>query len=341
MNNKNNLVVEKSEHEYKIGENDTVFRTDLGKYSKITFVANPNKNNNIKKINKYQYIDLRTGKIKQYNLDKPTSKSDVNRKLKKYEEIVLYNFAGGASELFVTLGYKATITDIAVIKGDYDRFLYNLKQDYKDIDCIALFEQNGNWSWHTHIFIKNNKHKKLFIERAKLIEYWGNENVYVMPNKNTFQTLGHSKDKRDDRLERFMYFPKGEKIYHRTKGIKTPIKEKMTFKNCPEFNSNNHTKVSNKTYHITNPSNDKVVNTIATDMYRQNLNKQASIKESIERTTNDNETSITPPAPASASVSAPSAVAPPPKELTEKERKIREMIERQNQPNNRIFWEFI
>lgn len=335
MNNKNNFIIEKSKYEYKINENDTVFRTDLGKYSKITFVANSSTNITIKKLSKHKYLDLKTNKIKQYNLNKPTSKADVNRKLKKYEELVLYNFSGGASELFVTLGYKATITDIAVIKADYDRFLNNLRRDYKDIDCIALFEQNGNWSWHTHIFIKNNNHKKLFIARNDLIKYWGNENVYVMQNINTFQTLGHSKDKRNDRLERFMYFPKGEKIYHRTKGIKTPIKEKMTFKECPEFNSNNHTKLSNKTYHITNSSNDKVVNTIATDMYRQNSNKQASIKESIGLTINDNETFTTPPA------SVPSAVAPPPKELTEKEIKIREMIERQNQPGNRIFWEFI
>ena len=91
-----------------------------------------------------------------------------------------------------------------------------------------------------------------------------------MPNKNTFQTLGHSKDKRDERLERFTHFPKGEKMYNRSKGIKTPTMKTLTFKECPEYNSDNHTKVSNKTYKVRNKENDKVVDTIITEMYKQN-----------------------------------------------------------------------
>lgn len=269
MSDENNLVIEKSEYSHQINDNDEVIRTDLGRYSKITFVSNPNKGNSIRKINKYEYVDLSTSEIKQYNLDKPTSKSDVNRKLKKYEEIVLYNFTGGASELFVTLTCRENITDIQVIKQYYNDFLDNIKQDYQDLDYIALFEQTEKWCWHIHLFLKNNKHKKLFIQHYKLLEYWGQGAVYVMQNKNTFQTLGHSKEKRNDKLERFTHFPKGEKLYHRSKGIKTPTKEKMNYKDCLEFNSDNYKMVSNKTYQIRNPENNKVVNTIATEMYKQ------------------------------------------------------------------------
>lgn len=288
MNDKNNLVIEKSEYSHYINDNDTVYHTDLGKYSKITFVSNPNKTVSIRRINKYEYLDLNTGEIKQYNLDNPTSKSDVKRKLKKYEELVLFNFTGGASELFITLNCENNITDIADIKKMYNNFLDNLKKDYKDLDYIALFQQNSNWWWHIHLFIKNNQHKKLYIEREDLMQYWGSKNVYVMPNKNTFQTLRHSKDKRDDQLERDIYFPKGEKMYHRSKGIKTPKKEKMTYKDCLEYNSVNHTRVSNKTYQIRNPENNKVVNTISTEFY-----KQVSIttdKQHQETRSNDNET---------------------------------------------------
>lgn len=272
MNSKSNFVIEKSDYAHKINESDTVYRTGLGKYSKITFVSNPNKKVTIIKLNKYQYFDTRDNKIKYYNQDKPTSKSDVNRKLKKYEELVLANFTGGASELFITLNCENDITDIADIKQMYNNFLDNLKKDYKDLDYIALFQQNSNWCWHIHLFIKNNQHKKLYIEREKLIKYWGNKNVYVMPNINTFQTLGHSKDKRDDQVERYRHFPKGEKMYHKSKGIKIPKKVQMQFKNCPEYNSANHTKVSSKTYHIRNTKSEKVVNTIATEMYKQSKN---------------------------------------------------------------------
>lgn len=269
MNNKNDFVIEKSDFAHKINENDTVIRTDLGKYSKITFVSNPSNKISIRKLNKYEYKDLKTDTIKRYNLDKPTSKADVNRKLRKYENLVLANFTGGASELFITLTCNKHITDIADIKQYYNNFIDNIKQDYKDIDYIGLFEQTELGCWHIHLFIKNNQHKRLFIPHQQLLEYWQQGAVYVMPNKNTFQTLGHSKDKRNERLEIFRHFPKGEKLYHRSKGIKTPTKEKMTYKECPEYNSANHTKVSSKTYHIRNIKNDKVVNTIATEMYKQ------------------------------------------------------------------------
>ncbi len=270
----NNFIIEKSDYAHKINESDIVIRTDLGKYSKITFVSNPSNRITIKKINKYEYVDLNTGEIKFYNLDKPTSKSDVNRKLRKYENIVLFNFTGGASELFITLTCKDTILDIAVIKLYYNKFIDNLKEDYEDIDYIGLFEQTELGCWHIHLFIKNNQHKRLYIPHQQLLNYWKQGAVYVMPNKNTFQALGHSKDKRDDRLERFRYFPKGEKMYHKSKGIKIPTKEKMKYKECPEYNSANHTKVSSKTYYIRNQKNNKVVNTIATEMYKNNKPKK-------------------------------------------------------------------
>ena len=296
----NNLTIEKSDYAHKIKASDIVIRTDLGKYSKLTFVANPSKNISIKKLNKYEYIDLNTSEIKQYNLNKPTSKSDVNRKLRKYEEIVIANFTGGASELFITLTCKENITDIAVIKQYYNNFITNIKKDYADIDYIALFEQTAEWCWHIHLFIKNNQHKKLFIPHQELLDYWGQGAVYVMPNKNTFRTLGHSKEKRDDRLERLPYYPKGEKLYHKSKGIKIPTKEKMTYKECPEYNSVEHTRISSKTYTIKNQDNDKVVNTIATEIYKQTTAETTTTNKS----------------------------------------RIIEMIKKQKQPSETVFWEF-
>ena len=269
MNSENNLVIDKSEYSHKINGSDTVNRMDLGKYSKITFVSNPNKTVSIRKLNKYEYIDNRTGEIKQYNLDKPTNKSDVNRKLKRYEEIVIFNYTGGAIELFLTLTCSENITDISVIKQYYNNFLDNIKVHYQHLDYVALFEQTERLCWHIHLFLKNNNHTKLYIPHSDLLQYWKQGAVYIMQNKNTFQTLGHSKDKRDDRLERFTHFPKDEKMYHRSKGIKTPTKETLTFMECPEFNSDNHTKVSSKTYQVRNKANDKIVNTIVTEMYKQ------------------------------------------------------------------------
>lgn len=268
-NDNNNLSVNRCDYSHQIKSNDNVIRTDLGEYSRITYISNPNKKFSIKKLTKNEYIDLESGELKQYNLNKPTSKSSVNRKLKKYEDIVLFNFQGGASELFITLTCRDNVTDISLIKQYYNKFLKNLKRDYKDVDYIALFEQTELMCWHIHLFIKNNKNKRLYIPHQNLLHYWNQGAVYVMPNRNVFQSLGHSKTKRNERLERFTLFPKGERMYHKSKGIKTPTKEKMKFKDCPEYCSDKHKKVSSKTYQITNISNDKVVNTIVNEMYKQ------------------------------------------------------------------------
>ena len=111
MNSENNFVVSKSEFSHQINGSDMVNRMDLGKYSKITFVSNPNKTCRIRKLNKYEYIDKDTGEIKKYKLDNPTSKSDVNRKLKRYEEIVIFNFTGGASQIIYTAIRFTTILE--------------------------------------------------------------------------------------------------------------------------------------------------------------------------------------------------------------------------------------
>ena len=317
----NNIAVEKSNYAHKIKASDTVTRTNLGKYSKITYIANQSKSISIKKLSKYEYVDLNSGEIKQYNLNKLTSKSDVNRKLRKYEEIVIANFIGGASELFITLTCKERVTDIAVIKQYYNNFISSIKKDYADIDYIALFEQTVQWCWHIHIFIKNNQHKKLFIPHQQLLTYWGQGAVYIMPNKNTFQALGHSKKKRDDRLERFTHFPKGEKLYHKSKGIQIPTKEKIKYKECPEYNSVEHIRISSKTYTIKNQNNDKIVNTIATEIYKQTTSKSQNQDPT-------NNTNITP------------SITPTSETATIKKSRIIEMIKKQKQPSETVFWEF-
>ena len=74
-------------------------------------------------------------------------------------------------------------------------------------------------------------------------------------------------------VERLTHFPKNEKLYHKRKGIKVPPKEKMKNKECPEYESTEHTRISSKTYMIKNLQSDKIVNTISTDIYKKTISK--------------------------------------------------------------------
>ena len=60
-------------------------------------------------------------------------------------------------------------------------------------------------------------------------------------------------------------------MYMKTRGIKTPPKEKKQFKDCPEFKSRDYSITSANTYMIRN--DEKIVNAITTLMYRNNKPK--------------------------------------------------------------------
>ncbi len=275
MKNENNFKINRESNSHYISADKIVYRTDLGNTSKIVSMSHQNTSSScIKKLNKYEYLDLTTGERKYYDLDKPVSIKDIKRKVRKYEEIVIYNFQGGKNELFITLTCRDKITDLKVIKDRYKEFLKNIQTDYKGLECIALFETTSNSYWHIHLFIKSITSNVLHIPHQDLLEkYWTYGAVHIIRNFNTFKNLGHSKDNRQEKLERLTSFPKGCRLYSKTKGIKIPPKEKKQFKDCPEFKSSDYSITSADTYMIRNEENDKIVNTITTLMYRNNKSK--------------------------------------------------------------------
>lgn len=272
-----NLKVNKESNSHYISADKIVYRTDLGNSSKIVSMSNNSTSGScIKKLNKYEYLDIRTDERKYYNLDKPTTIKDVKRKVRKYEEIVMYNFQGGKNELFITLTCKDKITDLKVIKDRYKEFLGNIQKDYKGLECIALFETTSNSYWHIHLFLKYvDTSKVLYIPHNELKDYyWGYGYVHIIKNSNTFRNLGHSKDSRQEKLERLTNFPKNCRMYSKTKGIKIPPKEKKQFKDCPEFKSRDYSITSADTYMIRNENTDAIVNAITTLMYKNNKPKK-------------------------------------------------------------------
>ena len=271
-----NLKVNKESNSHYIGADKIVYRTDLGNSSKIVSMSNNSTSGScIKKLSKYEYIDTRTGERKYYDLDKPTDIKDVKRKVRKYEEIVMYNFQGGKNELFITLTCRDKITDLQVIKNRYQEFLKKIQKDYKGLECIALFETTANSYWHIHLFIKYvDTSNELYIPHNELKDYyWGYGAVHIIKNSNTFRNLGHSKDSRQEKLERLTNFPKGFRMYLKTRGIKTPPKEKIPYKDCPEYQSSDYSVTKTDTYIIRNENTDAIVNTITTIMYRNNKPK--------------------------------------------------------------------
>lgn len=285
---KNNIIISRADTPFKIKADDIVTKTNLGRYSKIVHIQNSNSDDSnssqspvIIKKSKTEYLDTRTGEIKQYNLDKPTDIKDIRKKLNKYNEIVLCNFAGGRNELFVTLTCSDDVQDIDTIKRYYNNFKAKLKRrnQYKTLEYIALFEQTAEGRWHIHLFMKYPDNMILKIPYQELKSLWGKGNVYIIQNLNTMQNLNHSADKKQERLERFTKFPKGKRMYYCSKGIQHPTKEKLEFQKCPEYYSSDYTQLSRKTYLMQNAETDKIVNAVTTAMYKQTKTDKVQVLE--------------------------------------------------------------
>lgn len=322
----NNIKITRADIPHNINADDIVIKTDLGRFSKIVKTNFNTKPSPIIKISKNEYVDTRDGEIKQYDLDKPTSIKDIKKKIKKYEELVLYNFAGGRSELFVTLTCSDNVQDIQIIKQYFKEFTDKLKahDTYHELEYIAIYEQSAEWRWHIHLFMKYPNNKVLFIPRNELSALWGNGIVHVFQNLNTIQTLGHSADKRQEKLERLKQFPKGERMYYRSQGIKTPPKETLEFQKCPEYNSEEYKQLSRNTYLMQNVETDKIVNAVTTAMY-----KHVSVPNNQvpNETTSNSNVNISNHSPTISQ--------------SDHDTKVKEMIERQNDPNNKWYYEFI
>lgn len=319
----NNIKIIRAYIPHNINADDIVTKTDLGRYSKIVKNSNCNtKPSPIRKISKTEYVVVDTGEIKKYNLNKPTSIKDIKKKIKKYEELVLFNFAGGRSELFVTLTCSENVQDIQIIKQYFKEFTDKLKvhETYNELEYIAIYEQTSEGRWHIHLFLKYLDNKVLYIPRKELSGLWGKGIVHVFQNLNTMQTLGHSAAKRQEKLERLKHFPKGEPMYKRSRGILTPPREKLEFQKCPESYSDEYKQLSRKTYLAQNTETDQIVNTITTAMYKYVLIQNKTPTSN----SNDNATYYSP-------TITPAKTA----------NKVKQMVERQNAPNNRWYWEFI
>ena len=90
-----------------------------------------------------------------------------------------------------------------------------------------------------------------------------------MQNRNTFKTLNHSKDKRDDRLERFRHFPKGCRMCNASRGIKKPPKQVKVYAECEELDTSKYKRYMTKTYKVKNELTNRTISIISTEMYKK------------------------------------------------------------------------
>lgn len=206
----------------------------------------------MQKINKNEMVNRRTGEITKIHhivsRADPKNFESLRSTFKRLRRLIGANFAGGYSELWVTLTYKdSPMTDPNRIYVDFKRMIRKLRKLVgKYIAYIIVIEPQGSGSLHAHVLLKTIDGSRLYIANEDLRKAWGQgfvnvrrlsnaDNVasYVMAYVSDIDLnnlAGNFKSKNTKRIikgGRLALYPLGMQIYRRSRyGIREPTKLK-------------------------------------------------------------------------------------------------------------------
>lgn len=253
-------------NEIKIGQNHLVTVTDMGHLIEVQHMVKRNTECHIRKIDADRYIYLETGEI--FDFEKSENRSDnensLRKTFKKLRHLINTNFTGKPNELFVTFTFAKDSFDNKMIYEDFDKFMKRLRYRYKDsttIDYLNVVEPHASGQWHSHMLIRFNDLKKIYIPNKEMAELWSHGYVRIKSLKDVdnigayvsayladldvpdnFEPKNGStkivvkevdgKQKKFIKGGRLQFYPPGMNLYRKSKGIVSPTTENMTYKNA-------------------------------------------------------------------------------------------------------------
>ena len=257
-----------------------IFRKRIVKYysyGDTIEISNVIRNQSILVLPNKKYAVISTGEIKEM-INKGDTRdiniSSLKRTMRTLRRLIAHNFKGGIKELWVTLTYKETITDPNTIYNDFKIFIKKIRKHYGHVEYISVIEPHAKYGkFHLHVLLKSTK--KLYIENSHLAELWGkgftktkrlsekdsiaNYVVSYLTNLDTSELNetdnSESNKKSIIKGNRLYLYPKGLRIYRKSKGIINPdegidIKENLIEKYnlypTPEYIANYSIKDNNE-----------------------------------------------------------------------------------------------
>lgn len=156
--------------------------TAMNHIVEVQYMQKMNRKNNIRKLDKDRYVDLRTGEIKDFEHieNRQGSLNSLRQTFKKLRYLINANFLGQGNELHVTLTYEENMTDTKRLYADFKRFMTRFRRycaDLGSLDYLSVVEPQGRGAWHFHLLLRFNDVKKVYIENSKIAELW--EQGYV------------------------------------------------------------------------------------------------------------------------------------------------------------------
>lgn len=236
-----------------INEYDEVKAYFYGSTIELTNGVGP-KEPRTKVIKGHRYVVLETGEIKNMNQEseKRTDNLDsVRRTMKRLRRLIGANFVSNEinrkDQLWITLTYREDVnaTDKnspEIVYKDFKRFIRKLREKYNPtIEYIAVLEPQASGRWHLHVLMKTMNNSKLYIPNSDIENLWGkgftstkrlknsdNVSAYVMAYVSNIEIDLKSSDKgkaiskKVIKGGRLSFYPKGIRIYRRSRNLVDP-----------------------------------------------------------------------------------------------------------------------
>lgn len=153
------MKIEKLEDDFLPSHSDTVRVKQMGNIVEVMYCEKKNSEIYIKKISDSEYIDLRTGEVKECNKieNRACNINSVRQSLCRLRDYINANVTDTKKCKWITLTYKENMTDVEQLYKDFKKFnmrlRYQLSKDNLSYEYIVAMEPQGRGAWHAHLLL--------------------------------------------------------------------------------------------------------------------------------------------------------------------------------------------
>lgn len=190
------MKIEKVEENFRPMEDDIVRVKEMGNVIEVMFQEKRNTVNVIKKINANQYIDTRTGEVKDFVHieNRGQAINEVRKSLGRLRDYINTNVTDISKCKWVTLTYAENMTDTKKLKKDFEKFnkkmqYYLGKQGYK-YEYIVAMEPQGRGAWHAHMLMIFDSKPPYIDNDTVMAKLWGNGYTKTKKLDGSIDNLG-------------------------------------------------------------------------------------------------------------------------------------------------------
>ena len=168
------LKIKSLEEHSRPNSYDEVRVKEMGNVIEVMYSERTNHKIHIRKLSDTEYVDLRTGEIKECNKidNRAGNLNSVRQSLGRLRDLLNTNITDVSKCRWVTLTYAENMTDPKKLYEDFKKF--NMRMRYKGYkyEYIVCMEPHGRGAWHAHLVMIFDD-KAPYIPNDEMASIWG------------------------------------------------------------------------------------------------------------------------------------------------------------------------